>query len=55
MRCGLSATSAAILDPVTHAVGREWYFTILGLFDGLSGIVSVATSREKGMEWRQKR
>ncbi|KAH8785828.1 hypothetical protein F5883DRAFT_636733 [Diaporthe sp. PMI_573] len=22
MRCGLSATSAAILDPVTHAVGR---------------------------------
>ncbi|KKY36320.1 putative isoflavone reductase family protein [Diaporthe ampelina] len=55
MRCGLSAASAAILDPLTRAVGRGWYFTIFGLFVGLSGIVSVNTSRAKGMEWRQKR
>lgn len=55
MRCGLSAASAAILDPFTNAVGRGWYFTIFGLFVGLSGIISVTISRVKGMEWRQKR
>lgn len=55
MRCGLSAASAAILDPLTNAVGRGWYFTMFGLFVGLSGIVSVALSKAKGMEWRQKR
>lgn len=55
MRCGLSAASAAILDPLTHAVGRGWFFTIFGMFVGLSGIVSVTTSRTKGMEWRRKR
>lgn len=55
MRCGLSAASAAILDPLTSAVGRGWYFTIFGLFVGMSGIVSVTISRAKGMEWRQKR
>lgn len=55
MRCGLSAASAAILDPLTNAVGRGWYFTIFGLFVGLSGIVSVTISRVKGMKWRQKR
>lgn len=55
MRCGLSAASAAILDPLTNAVGRGWYFTVFGLFVGLSGIVSVTISRVKGMKWRQKR
>lgn len=55
MRCGLSAASAAILDPLTKAVGRGWYFTIIGLFVGLSGIVSVTISRVKGMKWRQER
>lgn len=55
MRCGLSAASAAIIDPLTNAVGRGWYFTIFGLFVGLSGIVSVTISRLKGMKWRQKR
>lgn len=55
MRCGLSAASAAILDPLTNAVGRGWYFTVFGLFVGLSGIVSVTISRIKGMKWRQKR
>ena len=55
MRCGLSAASAAILQPLVDAVGRGWYFTIFALFVGISGLVSVVTSRSKGMQWRQKR
>jgi MFS family permease len=55
IRCGLSAASAAVLQPLVDAVGRGWYFTIFALFVGVSGLVSVVTSRLKGMKWRQKR
>lgn len=54
-RCGLSAASAAILQPLVDAVGRGWYFTIFALFVGISGLGSVVISRSKGMQWRQKR
>jgi MFS family permease len=55
VRCGLSAASAAVLDPLVKAVGRGWYFTIFALFVGVSGFVSVLVSRRKGRIWRQKR
>lgn len=55
MRCGLSAASAAIIEPLEKAVGRGWYFTIFSLFIGISCLVSVTASRLKGMRWRQKR
>lgn len=55
MRCGLSAASAAILDPFTQCCWEGMVLTIFGMFVGLSGIVSVTTSRAKGMEWRGKR
>lgn len=55
MRCGLSAASAAALQPLVDAGGRGWYFTIFALFVGISGFASVFTSRSKGMQWRQNR
>ena len=55
MRCGLSAASAAILQPLVDAVGRGWYFTIFAVFVGISGLGSVVTSRSKGVQWRQQR
>lgn len=55
MRCGLSAASVAVLQPIIDAVGRGWYFTIFASFVGLSGLASVMVSRRKGMQWRQKR
>lgn len=55
MRCGLSAASAAMLEPLVQAVGRGWYFTMFGLVVGASGLLSVSISRKKGMAWRQKR
>ncbi|KAK8856780.1 MFS general substrate transporter [Apiospora arundinis] len=55
MRCGLSAASAAILEPLTHSVGRGWYFTIFAIFTGLSAVGCTSITRTKGMQWRQKR
>ncbi|KAL2193331.1 major facilitator superfamily domain-containing protein [Corynascus similis CBS 632.67] len=55
MRCGLSAASAAVLQPLVDAVGRGWYFTIFSLFVSLTCAGSVVVSLWKGMGWRQKR
>lgn len=50
VRCGLSAVSAAVLQPLVDAVGRGWYFMMFALFVGVSGLVSVAVSRSRGVE-----
>ncbi|KAK4113333.1 MFS general substrate transporter [Canariomyces notabilis] len=55
MRCGLSAASAAVLQPLVDAVGRGWYFTIFSLFVSVTGVGSVAVSQWRGMDWRSKR
>ncbi|KAH8911218.1 MFS general substrate transporter [Coniochaeta sp. PMI_546] len=55
MRCGLSAASAAAIQPLVDAVGRGWCFTMFAIFVGVSGLSSVAVSRTKGMGWRQER
>ncbi|KAF2748918.1 MFS general substrate transporter [Sporormia fimetaria CBS 119925] len=54
-RCGFSAASAAIIEPLVGAVGRGWYFTIFSLFTGLTCLLCVSASRWKGIEWRRKR
>ncbi|KAI0894039.1 MFS general substrate transporter [Annulohypoxylon nitens] len=55
MRCGVSAASAAILQPLVTAIGYGWYFTLFALFIGVFGVISVCISRLKGMQWRNKR
>ena len=55
MRCGLSAASAAVLQPLVDAVGRGWYFTIFSLFVSVTGAGSVAVSQWRGMDWRSRR
>ncbi|KAB5522825.1 major facilitator superfamily domain-containing protein [Coniochaeta sp. 2T2.1] len=54
-RCGLSAASAAALQPLVDAIGRGWYFTAFSLFIGLSGLCSIWVSRRKGIDWRRRR
>jgi MFS family permease len=54
-RCGFSAASAAIVEPLVKAIGRGWYFTTFALVTGLSCTVCVIISRRKGMAWRRKR
>ncbi len=55
MRCGLSAASAAVIQPLVDAVGRGWYFTMFAIFVGVSAFVCVPISRTKGIVWRQER
>jgi MFS family permease len=55
MRCGLSAASAAVIQPLVDAVGRGWYFTMFSLFVCVTCAASVLVSQWKGREWRQKR
>ncbi|KAK1702987.1 major facilitator superfamily domain-containing protein [Colletotrichum lupini] len=54
-RCGLSALSSALLQPLVEAIGRGWYFTIFILFISISGLLSMVVSRTKGVGWRQRR
>ncbi|KAH7312663.1 major facilitator superfamily domain-containing protein [Stachybotrys elegans] len=55
MRCGLSAASAAVLEPLGDAVGRGWYFTIFAIFTALGSVLCVYLTTTKGKTWRQNR
>lgn len=55
VRCGLSAVSAATLQPLIDTLGRGWYFTAFSLFVGINGLVAVDVSRRWGTRWRQAR
>jgi MFS family permease len=54
-RCAMAAAGVAILQPLLDKLGRGWYFTILGIWSGVSGALAVWLIRRKGMEWRTRR
>lgn len=43
------------MQPLLDRMGQGWYFTLLGLVSGVSGVLVVAGIRWKGMKWRQRR
>ncbi|KAI0157013.1 major facilitator superfamily domain-containing protein [Xylariaceae sp. FL1272] len=51
----MAAAGVAILEPIIKVAGRGWYFTVLGLWSGLFGIVAVFLLRWRGMAWRRMR
>lgn len=54
-RCAMAASGIAILQPLLSALGRGWYFTILGIWSGICGAAAVLVIRQKGMKWRTER
>jgi multidrug resistance protein len=54
-RCAMAAAGVAVLQPLLNALGRGWYFTILGIWSGLFGALAVWFIRRNGMEWRTTR
>jgi multidrug resistance protein len=54
-RCAMAASGVAVLQPLLTALGRGWYFTILGIWSGGFGAAAVIAIRKKGMAWRTKR
>lgn len=45
----------AVLQPLIGSMGRDWFFTMLGLLSGLGGIGAVAALRRWGISWRNLR
>ncbi|KAI4217248.1 MAG: hypothetical protein LQ351_000557 [Letrouitia transgressa] len=54
-RCALSALYVALLQPLIDAIGRGWYFTLLGTISGLVGGLAVFLLQAHGRQWRSKR
>ena len=55
VRCAMAAAGVAILQPLIAALGRGYYFTILGAWSGVCGALVVLTIKRKGMLWRTRR
>ncbi|KAH0536793.1 hypothetical protein FGG08_006361 [Glutinoglossum americanum] len=51
-RCALSAAAVAIIEPLVGAVGRGWFFTLVGLIDGVGSMAAVLAIRKFGARWR---
>jgi MFS family permease len=54
-RCAMAAAGVAVLQSLLNALGRGWYFTILGIWSGVFGSLAVWFIRRNGMEWRTRR
>jgi MFS family permease len=54
-RCVMAAAGVAVLQPLLDAVGRGWYFTVLGVWSGGCGAVAIWAIQTRGMQWRGAR
>jgi MFS family permease len=54
-RCALSAAAVAALQPCVDAMGRGWFFTMVGLLDGMGSVVMVYVLRRWVPGWRRER
>lgn len=54
-RCALSAVAVTILQPLTDAIGRGWFFTFLAGVSGGGGIIAMWAMMRYSMQWRQDR
>ena len=55
MRCVLSAVAVALLQPLIAAIGKGWFFTLIGLLTGFGGLGAHLALRRWGMKWRRRR
>lgn len=55
VRCVAAAAAVAALEPLVGRLGYGWVFTLLGVVDGVGGVVAVLVLRRWGRGWREKR
>lgn len=54
-RCAVAAALVAILQPLVNAIGRGWFFSLIGLWHGLGSIVGVLVLRTWSPGWTATR
>jgi MFS family permease len=54
-RCTMTGIFIAVLEPAVKIMGRNWYFTLLGLLNGGGGMIAVLIIRSQGRKWRLQR
>ncbi|KAK2751716.1 hypothetical protein FQN55_009157 [Onygenales sp. PD_40] len=54
-RCALSAAAVAVLQPLSEAIRRSWFFSLIGLVHGGGGLLAVWLLRRWGCKWRRNR
>ncbi|TPX18250.1 uncharacterized protein E0L32_002759 [Thyridium curvatum] len=54
-RCAVAAALVAISEPVVRAIGRGWFFSIIGLWHGVGSLVAVWILRRWAPSWRATR
>ncbi|KAI1074607.1 MFS general substrate transporter [Whalleya microplaca] len=55
IRCALSSTAVAVLEPLVGALSIAWFFTLVGLLDGVLCLLGILVLRRKGKYWRDQR
>lgn len=55
VRCSLSAAAVAVLQPAVNAIGRAWFFTMIGIIDIVVGVVALWLLQRWGFIWRERR
>ena len=53
-RCTLSAAAVAVLQPLVDAIGRAWFFTLIGLIDGVAGAFASVAASTLGIQMETK-
>jgi multidrug resistance protein len=54
-RCAMSAAGIAAMQPLLDRLGRGWFFTLVGVVSGITGMVVTLGIRMRGMAWRNGR
>ncbi|KAB5585277.1 major facilitator superfamily domain-containing protein [Coniochaeta sp. 2T2.1] len=54
-RCAVAAVGVAVLQPLVDVVGRGWFFTLVGGWNGAGCAVGVWVLRRWGRRWRGER
>jgi hypothetical protein len=53
-RCALAGLFVTVLDPLVHALGYSWCFTLLGAIDAISCAMAIVALNKWGKKWRDE-
>ncbi|KAG7127131.1 Itaconate transport protein like [Verticillium longisporum] len=54
-RCGMSAAAVACVNPLVKSLGYGWFFTMIGIISGSTGVAAILVLCRRGERWRNLR